>query len=146
MGRLICLDYGKKRIGVAVTDPLRIIASAVDTVPARDIRGYLLKYFEKENVDGMVVGYPRKLNNEPSEAVRYIDPFLEWFRGEFPDIPVTLYDERFTSKMAESSVIESGVPKMARRDKALVDRISAAIILQSYLDSEKNKKEKKTAG
>ena len=142
MGRLICLDYGRKRIGIAVTDPLQIIASGKETVAAHEIRHYLQDYLESEIVEGMVVGYPRDLKNEPSQAVQYIDPFLKWFRGAFPHIPVFLFDERFTSKMAENSMILAGVPKMARRDKSLVDQISAALILQSFLDSVKNKKDR----
>ncbi len=141
LGRLLCLDYGKKRVGIAVTDPLQMIARGVETVPAHDIRKHLKKMLVGVNPDALVVGYPKTMRNKPSEAVQYIDPFVKWFRKEFPDIPLVLYDERFTSKMAERSLIESGVPKMARRDKSLVDQISAALILQSFLDSEKNRKD-----
>lgn len=141
MGRLICLDYGRKRVGVAVTDPLRIIASGLETVPTHNIREYLRSYLAREEVDGLVLGYPKNLRGEPSEAVQYIDPFIKWFRKEFPGMPLMLYDERFTSRMAERSLIEAGVPKMARRDKSLVDKISASLILQSYMDSEKNREE-----
>ena len=108
-----------------MTDPLQMIASGVETVAAHDIREHLRKI----------------LRGLELEAVRYIDPFLSWFRKAFPGIPVVKYDERFTSKMAERSLIEAGVPKMARRDKSLVDQISAALILQSFLDSEKNRKD-----
>jgi putative Holliday junction resolvase len=139
MGRLLCLDYGKKRVGVAVTDTLKIIASGLETIPTHEIREYLKSYIAGEELDGLIVGYPKTLRNEPSEAVRYIDPFLKWFKKEFPAIPVALYDERFTSRMAERSLIESGVPKMARRDKSLVDKISASLILQSYMDAVKNR-------
>ena len=139
---MICLDYGRKRVGVAVTDPLQIIASALETVAAHDIRQFLRNYIKNEEMDGIVVGYPKDMQNEPSEAVKYIDPFVKWCKAEFPDIPVVLYDERFTSKMAARSMIESGVPKMARRDKSLVDKISASLILQSFLDSEINRKER----
>lgn len=141
MGRLLCLDYGKKRVGIAVTDPLQMIARGVETVPAHDIREYLKKMLIGVNPDALVVGYPKTMRNEPSEAVHYIDPFLKWFRKEFPDIPVVLYDERFTSRIAERSLIEAGIPKMARRDKSLVDQVSAALILQSFLDFEKNRKD-----
>ena len=141
MGRLICLDYGRKRIGVAVTDPLQIIASGLETVPTHNIREYLKSYFAGEEVDGLVLGYPKTLRGEPSEAVQYIDPFIKWFRNEFPQIGIMLYDERFTSKIAERTLIDAGVPKMARRNKSLVDKISASLILQSYMDSEKNKEE-----
>jgi putative Holliday junction resolvase len=138
MGRLVCLDYGRKRVGVAVTDPMKIIASARDTVPTHRIREYLASYLATEKVDGLIVGYPKTLRNQPSEAVRYIDPFVKWFREEFPEIGLELYDERFTSKIAERSLVDSGLPKMARRDKSLVDKISASLILQSYLDAAKN--------
>jgi len=141
LGRLLCLDYGKKRVGIAMTDPLQMIARGVETVATHDIREHLGKMIAGLEPDALVVGYPKTMRNEPSEAVRYIDPFLKWFRKEFPDIPVVRYDERFTSKMAKRSLIEAGVPKMARRDKSLVDQISAALILQTFLDSEKNRKE-----
>jgi putative Holliday junction resolvase len=138
---LLCLDYGKKRVGIAMTDPLQMIARGVETVAEHDIREHLRKIIKGLELDAVVVGWPKTMRNELSEAVRYIKPFLKWFRKEFPDIPLVKYDERFTSKMAERSLIESGVPKMARRDKSLVDQISAALILQSFLDSEKNRKD-----
>ncbi len=138
MGRLLCLDYGRKRVGVAVTDPLRIIAGGLETIPTHQIRDYLKSYLSGGEVDRVVVGYPKTVRNEPSEAVRYIDPFLKWFKKEFPAVPLDLYDERFTSRMAERSLIQAGVPKMARRDKSLVDKISAALILQSYLEAINN--------
>ena len=141
MGRLLCLDYGRKRVGVAVTDPLKIIASGLETIPTHQIRDYLKTYLSGGEVDGIVVGYPKTVRNEPSEAVQYIDPFLKWFKNEFPAVPLDLYDERFTSKMAERTLIEAGVPKMKRRDKSLVDKISAALILQSYLDAAKNREQ-----
>lgn len=141
MGRLLCLDYGRKRVGLAITDPLGMIASGLETVPENRIREYLKSYLAGGEVECLVVGYPRTLKGEPSEAVRYIDPFLRWFRKEFPAIPVDLYDERFTSKMAERTLIEAGVPKGRRRDKSLVDKVSAALILQSYLDSVRNRKQ-----
>ncbi len=138
MGRLLCLDYGRKRVGIAVTDPLKIIAGGLETVPTHQIRDYLKTYLAAEEVEGLVVGYPKTLRNEPSEAVRYINPFVKWFRDAFPAIPVELYDERFTSRMAERSLIEAGVPRMSRRDKSLTDKVSASLILQSYLDANKN--------
>lgn len=141
MGRLLCLDYGKKRVGIAVTDPLRIIAGGLKTVPTHHIRDYLKTYIAGEEVDRLVVGYPKTVRNEPSEAIRYIDPFIRWFRKEFPAIPVDLYDERFTSRMAERSLLEAGVPKLARRDKSLVDKVSASLILQSYLDASRNREQ-----
>jgi putative Holliday junction resolvase len=140
LGRLLCLDYGKKRVGIAMTDPLRMIARGVETVPAHEIREHLVKLLEGLEPDGVVVGYPKTLMNEPSEAARYIEPFLVWFRKQFPEIPLIRYDERFTSRMAERSLIDAGIPKMARRDKSLVDQVSAALILQSFLDAEQNRK------
>ena len=132
----MCLDYGRKRVGIAVSDPLRIIAGGLETVSASRIRDYLRSYLSGEEVDRLVVGYPKTVRNEPSEATRYINPFLKWFRGEFPEIPVDLYDERFTSRMAERSLLEAGVPRSARKDKSLVDKISASLILQSYMEAE----------
>ena len=139
MGRLLCLDYGRKRVGVAVTDPLKIIAGGLETVPTHMIREYLKTYIAGGEVECLVLGYPKTVRNEPSQAVQYIDPFIKWFRKEFPAMPLELYDERFTSVMAERALIEAGVPKMARRNKSLVDKVSAALILQSYLDAVKNK-------
>ena len=139
MGRLLCLDYGRKRVGVAVTDPLKIIAGGLETVPTHRIREYLKAYIAGGEVECLVVGYPKTVRNKPSQAVQYIDPFVKWFRKEFPAMPLEFYDERFTSVMAERTLIEAGVPKMARRDKSLVDKVSAALILQSYLDAVKNK-------
>ena len=141
MGRLLCIDYGKKRVGIAMTDPLQMIARGVETVAAHDIRTHLVNLIGRLDLDAVVVGYPKTLRNEPSEAVQYIDPFIKWLRKEFPDLPVVKYDERFTSRMAERSLVESGVPKKTRRDKSLVDQVSAALILQSFLDAEKNRKD-----
>lgn len=138
MGRLLCLDYGRKRVGVAVTDPLKIIASGIETVPTHQIRDFIGSYLDGEEVEGLIVGDPRTVRNEPSEAARYIEPFLKWFRKAYPQVPLILFDERFTSKMAEQAIIEAGVKKMARREKGLVDMVSASLILQSYLDSVKN--------
>jgi putative Holliday junction resolvase len=118
-----------------------MIARGVETVATRDIREHLVRLVGGLELDAVVVGYPKTMKNEPSEAVRYIDPFLKWFRGKFPGLPLVLYDERFTSKMAERSLIDAGLPKMARRDKSLVDQVSAALILQSFLDAEKNRRD-----
>jgi putative Holliday junction resolvase len=140
MGRVLCLDYGRKRVGIAVTDPLRIIASGLVTVPTHTIRDYLKTYLAGGEVDRVVIGYPKTVRNEPSEAVRYIDPFITWFRKEFPAIPVDLFDERFTSRMAGRSLLEAGVSKSRRKDKSLVDMVSASLILQSYLDADANRR------
>lgn len=135
MGRIISIDYGRKRTGLAVTDPLRIIAGVLETVETKQLEKYLADYFSKNDVDIIVVGKPSQMNGQPSETMRYIEPLVGRLRHAYPDKEVVLYDERFTSVMAHRTMIESGIGKMARRDKALVDRISATIILQSYMDS-----------
>ena len=119
---------------MAVTDPGRIIANGLDTISSTEIWNFLKEYMGRENVSIIVVGYPRQMNNDASESVQYIDPFLKKLKLRFPDISVETFDERFTSKMAMAAMIEGGVKKMARRNKALVDKISAVIILQSYLE------------
>jgi putative Holliday junction resolvase len=134
MGRILGIDYGKKRIGLAVTDLMQIIASPLTTVSAAEIESFLINYLEKEVVDEFVVGYPVQMNNTPSESVKYIDPFLKRLKKLFPDKPVHLADERFTSKIAFSSMIEGGVKKRKRRDKSMVDKISASLILRSFLE------------
>jgi putative Holliday junction resolvase len=143
MGRIIGIDYGRKRIGIAVTDPLQIFASPLQTVSNSEIDAFLVSYLKTEQVDAFVVGYPVKLNNTPSESVKYIDPFIKRLRKQFPDKPVNLIDERFTSKIAQRSLIEGGVKKSDRRDKSLLDKISASIILQSFLDSRETKERRK---
>lgn len=131
------IDYGKKRTGVAVSDPLCIFASALDTIPSANIIEYIRSYSQKENVTAFVVGYPKTLDNKPSEAAQYVEIFIKQLNKHFPQIPVILEDERFTSQLAFRSMIDSGVKKMDRRDKSAVDKVSAAIILQSYLDRRK---------
>lgn len=135
MGRIIAIDYGTKRTGLAVTDPLRIIANVLDTVETKQLEKYLADYFLKNDVDIIVVGKPSQMNGQPSETMRYIEPLVGRLRHAYPQKQVVLYDERFTSVIAHRTMLESGIGKMARRDKALVDRISATIILQSYMDS-----------
>ena len=135
MGRIIAIDYGTKRTGLAVTDPLRIIANALDTVETKGLEKWLADYFTKNDVDIIVLGKPSQMNGQPSETMRFIEPLAARLRRAYPDKEVVLYDERFTSVMAHRAMLESGIGKMARRDKALVDRISATIILQSYMDS-----------
>jgi len=136
MDRLVGIDYGRKRVGVAVSDPLRIFASALETVPSAKIIEFLQKYAENETIERFVVGYPMNLDNTPSEAAKDVDAFLNLLRKKFPDTPVTLEDERFTSVLAHRAMIDGGMKKSERRDKTSVDKISAAIILQSYLDKE----------
>ncbi len=138
MGRIIAFDYGKKRIGLAVTDPLQIIASPLTTLSPGEIETFLTDYLKKETVDEFVIGYPVQMNNQPSESVKYIEPFINRLRKLYPDKPVNLVDERFTSKIALRTIIESGTKKKDRMDKSLADKISASIILQSFLEKKKN--------
>lgn len=140
MGRILGIDYGNKRIGIAVTDPLNMFASPLTTVNPSEFDSFLEDYFKNEKVDAFVIGYPRKMNNQPSETVKYIDPFLKKLRKKYPEIIIHCVDERFTSKMAMRSMIDGGVKKAGRQDKKMIDRISASIILQSWLDSGSNKK------
>jgi putative Holliday junction resolvase len=135
VGRIIAIDYGTKRTGLAVTDPLRIIANALETVETKGLEKWLADYFTKNDVNIIVLGKPSQMNGQPSETMRFIEPLATRLRRAYPDKEVVLYDERFTSVMAHRAMLESGIGKMARRDKALVDRISATIILQSYMDS-----------
>lgn len=137
MKRIIGIDYGKKRVGVAVSDPLMIFASPLETVPTANIINYLKTYTSKEEVEKFVVGYPVNMDNRPSEAAQYVDGFLKQLKKAFPQIPVVLEDERFTSVLAFQSLIDSGVKKMDRRDKAAVDKVSAALILQTFMDRKK---------
>jgi len=134
MDRIIGIDYGRKRVGVAVSDPLRIFASPLETVAGTKIIEYLKKYSETETIVRFVVGYPMNLNNTPSEAAADVDVFLKNLAKAFPGVPVTKEDERFTSVLAHRAMIDGGMKAKDRRDKNSVDRISAAIILQSYLD------------
>ena len=131
------IDFGTKRIGIAVSDPLNIFASPLLTVRNHEFEDFLSEYLKKETIDGFVIGYPRTMNNEASEAVNYVNPFVRKLNKTYPGIPVYLVDERFTSEMALSAMIEGGVRKEQRKDKTMVDKISAAIILQSFLDRRK---------
>jgi putative Holliday junction resolvase len=140
MDRIIGIDYGRKRVGVAVSDPLGIFASALDTVPAAKIIDYLKNYAATQTVSRFVVGYPVNMDNTPSEAAADVEIFLKNLAKKFPDIPVTLEDERFTSVLAHRAMIEGGMKAKDRRDKNSVDRISAAIILQGYLDRKNNER------
>ena len=137
MGRILAIDYGKKRAGLAVTDPLQMIANGLTTIHPKDLMEFLTDYFQKESVETVVVGYPKQMNNQDSEAVEYIKPFLKKLRKQFPNIPVEIEDERFTSKMAQQTMIDGGMKKKQRQNKGNVDRISATIILQSYLERKK---------
>ena len=135
MGRILAIDYGRKRTGLAVTDPLRIIAGALATVETKELEKYLADYFSKNDVDIIVLGKPSQMNGQPSETMCYIEPLAGRLRHAYPDKKVVMYDERYTSVMAHRTMIESGIGKMARQDKALVDRIAATIILQSFMES-----------
>lgn len=135
MGRIMAIDYGTRRTGIAVSDPLRIIAGALTTVETKQLEKFLADYFSKNDVDTIVLGKPVQMNGSPSDTMRYIEPLAARLRRSYPDKEVVLYDERFTSVLAHRAMIDSGMGRMARRDKAVVDRISAAIILQSYMES-----------
>jgi len=134
MGRILAIDFGQKRVGLAVTDENRIIATALETVHSKDIFLYLKNYLNREHVDCFVVGEPRKMNNQLSEAVKFIDPFVRKLKKEFPEVMIERFDERFTSKIALQTMVMSGTTKKDRRNKATIDRISAVLILQSYMD------------
>jgi putative holliday junction resolvase len=138
LGRILALDYGRKRVGIAVTDTLQLIANGLDTVPSATIINFLKQYFEKERVELVVIGYPLQMNNEPSEAVLFIDQFIDGFKKKFPEMKFYLMDERFTSKMASRAMIDGGLKKKKRQDKWLIDKVSATIILQSYLEMRNN--------
>ena len=137
MSRVLDIDYGKKRIGLAHTDLEKIIASPLDTVLTKEIFNYLNGYFETEDVDSIVVGYPKTLQNKPAQIVNQIHKFIEQMKLKYSK-PIYLVDERFTSKIAKKSLLASNMKKSKRQDKSMVDKISAAIILQSFLDREKN--------
>ena len=134
MARVLAIDYGRKRVGIAVTDPAQIIATGLTTTKSSEIFEFLKDYFNKEEVECVVIGEALQMNNEPSESMKYIDPFIKKFEKIFPDMPVRKMDERFTSRMARNSILESGASKKTRQNKELVDKVSATIILQSYLE------------
>lgn len=134
IGRIIAIDYGQKRVGLAVTDVEQIIATSLTTVRAMDAIPFLKDYVSREPVVLFLVGEPRQMNNQASESARFIEPFVKLLKKTFPDIPVERVDERFTSKMALSAMREAGLKKKDRENKSLVDTVSATIILQSYLD------------
>ena len=136
MSRTIAIDYGTKRTGIAVTDPLGIIASPLETVDTKQLERFLADYFSREEVDTIVVGHPRQMSGAPSETMHFIAPLMGRLRHAYPDKRVVAYDERFTSVLAQRTILQSGIGKMARRDKSLVDKVSAAIILQDYMASE----------
>ncbi len=138
MARILAIDYGRKRSGIAVTDDLQLIAGGLATVPSDRLIEFLSAYMLKEKVERFIVGEPRQMNNLPSESVQYIEPFLRSLKKNFPGTPVERMDERFTSRLAFRAMTEAGLKKKDRQDKALIDKISATIILQSYLESRNN--------
>ncbi len=137
MSRILAIDYGKKRTGIAVTDPMQIIANGLTTVPTHELVDFLLKYIQQEKVERIIVGHPRQMNYEESDNMKNIVPFINRLKKLLPDMPLELVDERFTSVLAHQAMLTGGLKKKARQNKALVDEISATIILQSYLESKK---------
>ena len=130
----MAFDYGTKRIGVAVTDPLKIIATSLETVPVHTIFTFITEYLKKSEVELFVVGNPKQMDNSPSESAPHVKGFVKSLKKQFPLIPIELIDERFTSKMAEQTILKSGLKKIARQNKSLTDSVSATIILQSYME------------
>ncbi len=135
MGRILAVDYGQKRVGLAATDEMQLIANGLTTVHVKDIWSFLANYFKTEKVDCVVIGEPKDMMNRPSDSTRFIEPFVKKFKKVYPNIEVKRFDERFTSKMAHDTMLAGGLSKSKRKDKALVDTISATLILQSYMNS-----------
>lgn len=137
MTRLLALDYGTKRVGIAVTDELQMIASGLCTVRTHDCMDFLKEYLSKESVSTIVMGMPKDIRNQNTDATPYVKGFVKQIRKQFPEMNVELIDERFTSKIAFQSMIDGGLKKKARQDKTLVDEVSATLILQSYMEQQK---------
>ncbi|MGI6863686.1 Holliday junction resolvase RuvX [Bacteroides sp. KG156] len=137
MSRIIAIDYGRKRAGIAVSDALQMIANGLTTVPTHQLLSFLLDYAAKEPIERILVGLPKQMNNEVSENMKYIEPFVRSLKTRLPDIPIEYVDERFTSVLAHRTMLEGGLKKKDRQNKALVDEISATIILQTYLESKR---------
>jgi len=137
MGRILAIDYGRKRTGLAVSDTLQIIANGLTTVPSHQLLTFIKDYTSRENVDRIIVGLPKQMSGELSENMTYIEPFVRQLKKAFPHLPVEFVDERFTSVLAHRAMIDGGLKKKDRQNKALVDEISATIILQSYLESKR---------
>jgi putative Holliday junction resolvase len=135
MGRILGIDYGRKRTGLAVTDSLKIVAGNLDTVPTHTLMQFIKDYIAREQVERIVVGLPTQLNGQPSESMKYITPFVNRLKKELPGMDVVMYDERFTSTIAHQAMIDGGMKKSDRRDKSRVDAIAATIILNDYLQS-----------
>lgn len=139
MSRILAIDYGKKRTGIAVTDPMQIIANGLTTVLTHTLMDFLMNYVQKEQVERIIIGHPKQMNNEDSENMKNIVPFMNQLKKKMPQMPVELVDERFTSVLAHQAMLTGGLKKKDRQNKALVDEISATIILQSYMESRKFK-------
>jgi len=137
MARILAIDYGQKRVGIAVTDSLQLIANGLTTVSVNEIMPFLEEYTAKESVELFIVGLPKQMNNAPSESMKYITPFVGRLKKRFPDIEVKYVDERFTSVLAQQAMLDGGLKKKDRQNKKLVDKISATIILQTFLESRK---------
>jgi putative Holliday junction resolvase len=137
MARILSIDYGQKRTGIAVTDDFQIIASGLTTIPSTDIIAFLKTYFSKENVETVIIGEPKQMNGLPSESSEIIEKFITQFHTEFPNMKMERVDERFTSKMAFQTMIDSGLKKKQRQNKGLIDEIAATILLQDYLNYKK---------
>ena len=137
MGRILAIDYGKRRTGIAVTDPLQLIAGGLTTVETKTLYDFLADYMAKEDVERIIVGLPKQPNGEPSENMKRVEPFVNRLRKLYPALPIEMYDERFTSVLAHQAMLDSGIGQKARRDKALVDKIAATIILEDYMESKR---------
>lgn len=137
MGRVLAIDYGRKKSGVAVTDPMQIIANGLTTVSTHELYDFLVKYMQEEEVETVVMGYPTQSTGEESESMKYIEPFVNRLKKNFPSLPVVWVDERFTSQLAFQAMIDGGLKKKARQDKAMIDKVSATIILQTYLEQKR---------
>ena len=142
MARILSIDYGKKRTGIAVTDPMQMIANPLTTVDTTTLFDFIKQYMESEEVERIIVGKPLQTNGEASENMKRVEPFVNRLKKLYPTIPIEYYDERFTSVLAHKALIDSGISKKARQDKALVDKISASIILEDYLESRRNQAER----
>lgn len=142
MGRILSIDYGKKRTGIAVTDPTRTIANPLTTVETNVLLDFISQYIETEDVDGIIVGKPLQPNGEASENMKRVEPFFNRLKKLYPELSVEYYDERFTSVLAHKAMIDSGIGRKARQDKALVDKISASIILEDYLENRRIQSER----
>lgn len=137
MSRIIAIDYGRKRTGIAVSDPMQMIANGLTTVSTHELLDFIVGYVNKEPVERILIGLPKQMNNELSENMRNIEPFVKALKKRLPDLPVEFVDERFTSVLAHRTMLEAGLKKKDRQNKALVDEISATIILQTYLESKR---------